>query len=70
MGASRIHIASPDAASQPARAGVATFEIARVADVGEGGILLTRMLLELLAAAPSTPVAALDEVPLHDLRRR
>ncbi len=47
------------------RAANATFEIARVADVGEGGALLCRVLLDLMNAPPSTPLCGTDEVPLH-----
>ncbi len=47
------------------RAGRATFELARVADAGEGGPLVCRFLLDLMSAPPSTPLCAADEVPLH-----
>jgi hypothetical protein len=47
------------------RVGVATFEVAHVAEVGEGGALLCRTLLELMNAPPSTPVCGSDDVPLH-----
>jgi hypothetical protein len=47
------------------RAAVATFELARIPDVGEGGALLCRTLLDLMNAPPSTAACALDEVPLH-----
>jgi hypothetical protein len=47
------------------RAGAATFEVARVADTGEGGVLICRALLDLMNAPQSTPVCAADDVPLH-----
>ncbi len=47
------------------RAATATFEIAKVADLGEGGTLLCRALLELMNAAPSTPLCGEGDVPLH-----
>jgi hypothetical protein len=47
------------------RAASATFEIVRVPDVGEGGALACRLLLDLMSAPPSTPVCGVDEVPLH-----
>ncbi|HEX7664176.1 MAG TPA: hypothetical protein VF407_06695, partial [Polyangiaceae bacterium] len=47
------------------RAAKATFEIARVADAGDSGALLCRVLLDWIGAAPSTPLCGVDEVPLH-----
>jgi hypothetical protein len=47
------------------RAASATFEVARIPELGEGGVLLCRALLDLLNAPPSTPACAFDEVPLH-----
>ncbi len=47
------------------RAAKGTFELARVAELGDGGDLLGRALLDLMNAAPSTPLCGQDEVPLH-----
>jgi hypothetical protein len=47
------------------RAATAVFELARVPDAGEGGVLLCRAFLDLLNAPPSTAVCGTDEVPLH-----
>jgi hypothetical protein len=47
------------------RAASATFELARVTDGGEGGVLLCRALLDLLNAPPFTPVCGADEIPVH-----
>lgn len=47
------------------RAAHASFEIARVADAGEGGVLICRALLDLMNAPPSTALCGADEVPLH-----
>lgn len=47
------------------RAASATFEVARVADAGEGGALLCRVLLDLMNAPPSTPLCGIDEMPLR-----
>jgi hypothetical protein len=47
------------------RVAQATFELARVSDVGEGAGLLCRLLLDLMNAPPSTPVCTPDDVPLH-----
>ncbi len=46
------------------RAAKATVEIARVQDLGEGGVLLCRFLLDLINAPPRTPLCSGDEVPL------
>jgi hypothetical protein len=47
------------------RAAKAAFEIAHVADVGEGGTLLCRALLDLVNASPSTPLCGEGDVPLR-----
>lgn len=47
------------------RAAKATLELAKLPELGEGGALVVRVLLDLMSAAPSTPVTATDEVPLH-----
>ena len=47
------------------RAAHASFEMARVADAGEGGILICRALLDLMNAPPSTALCGADEVPVH-----
>lgn len=47
------------------RAAHASFEIARVADAGEGGVLICRALLDLMNAPPSTGLCGADEVPVH-----
>ncbi len=47
------------------RVGRAVFDVARVPDVGDGGLLLGRMLLDLLSAAPSTVLSAEGDVPIH-----
>jgi hypothetical protein len=47
------------------RAATAIFEIARVADAGDSGVLLCRMLLDWMGASPSTPLCGIDDVPLH-----
>jgi hypothetical protein len=47
------------------RAATAVFELARIADAGEGGLLLCRAFLDLMNAPPSTAACGLDEVPLH-----
>ena len=47
------------------RMGKATFELARLADAGEGGVLLCRFFVDLLAGFPGTTVCAADDVPLH-----
>ncbi|WP_394833645.1 hypothetical protein LVJ94_44780 [Pendulispora rubella] len=46
------------------RAAHATFEIARVADAGDSGILICRALLDMMNAPSSTPLCGLDEVPM------
>jgi hypothetical protein len=47
------------------RAAKATFEIGRLTDLGEGGILLCRVLLDLMNAPPSSAVCADGEVPVR-----
>ena len=47
------------------RAAKATLELATVRDIGEGGILICRFLLDLMSAAPSTRACAIDELPLR-----
>ncbi|HXN32374.1 MAG TPA: hypothetical protein VN894_10950 [Polyangiaceae bacterium] len=51
------------------RAAKAALELASFRDAGEGGVLVCRMLLDLMNAPPSTAACAADEMPLHaDLR--
>jgi len=51
------------------RAARATFEITHLPDVGDGGALICRALLDLMNAPPSTPLCGDGDVPLHvDLR--
>jgi hypothetical protein len=47
------------------RAAKATFEIGRLSDLGEGGVLLCRMLLDLLNAPPSTALCGDSEIPMR-----
>ena len=47
------------------RAAKATFEIGRAADLGDGGVLLCRMLLDLMNAPPSTALCGDGEFPLR-----
>jgi hypothetical protein len=47
------------------RAAKATFEIAALRDAGEGGVLVCRMLLDLVNAPPSTRACSVDEMPVH-----
>ncbi len=47
------------------RAAKATFEIGRLPDLGEGGILLCRVLLDLMNAPPSSAVCADGELPVR-----
>ena len=47
------------------RAAKATLEVASLPGAGEGGVLVCRMLLDLMSAPASTPASAADEVPLH-----
>lgn len=47
------------------RAAKATFELGRLPDLGEGGVLLCRMLLDLMNAPPSTALCSDGEVPVR-----
>jgi hypothetical protein len=47
------------------RAAKATMEVAMLAGAGEGGVLVCRLLLDLMSAPPSAAACASDEVPLH-----
>lgn len=47
------------------RAAKATFEVGRLPDLGEGGVLLCRLLLDMMNAPPQAPVCGLDELPLR-----
>lgn len=47
------------------RAASATFEIGRQDGLGEGGVLLCRMLLDLMNAPPQAAVCAADELPMR-----
>jgi hypothetical protein len=47
------------------RAAKAAFEIAHVGDLGEGGALVCRALLDLVNAPPSMPLCGEGDVPLH-----
>jgi hypothetical protein len=47
------------------RAAKATFEIGRLPDLGEGGILLCRVLLDLMNASPSSAVCGDGELPVR-----
>ncbi|MGA2448814.1 MAG: hypothetical protein ABTD50_09080 [Polyangiaceae bacterium] len=47
------------------RAAWATLELGVVHDLGEGGSLVCRLLLELMSTYPYTPACGVDEVPLH-----
>jgi hypothetical protein len=47
------------------RAAKATLELASLHDIGEGGVLVCRFLLDLMSASPSTRACAVDELPLH-----
>jgi len=47
------------------RAAKATLEVATIRDIGEGGVLVCRFLLDLMSAAPSTTACETDEMPLH-----
>lgn len=47
------------------RAAKASFEVGKLEGLAEGGVLLCRALLDLINAPPSTPVCALDEVPVR-----
>jgi hypothetical protein len=47
------------------RAAKATFEIGHLGDLGDGGTLVCRSLLELMGAPPSTPLCSEGDIPLH-----
>jgi len=47
------------------RAAKATFEVGRLVDLGEGGVLLCRMLLDLMDAPPSSAVCGDGELPVR-----
>jgi hypothetical protein len=47
------------------RAAKATFEIGRAADLGDGGVLVCRMLLDLMSAPPSSFLCADGELPMR-----
>ena len=47
------------------RVGKAILEVARLADAGEGGALMCRLFIDLLAGYPGTPVCGSEDVPLH-----
>lgn len=47
------------------RAARASFEIGKLEGASEGGVLLCRLLLDLMNAPPGTPLCALDELPVR-----
>jgi hypothetical protein len=47
------------------RAGKGSFELARIPELGDSGVLVCRMLLDLMSAGPTTPVCVDGDVPLH-----
>jgi hypothetical protein len=47
------------------RAARASFEIGKLDGAGEGGVLLCRMLLDLMNAPPGTAACGVDELPVH-----
>ncbi len=47
------------------RAGKGVFEIIKLQDLGDGGALVVRALLDLMNAAPQTSVVGPDELPVH-----
>jgi hypothetical protein len=47
------------------RAAKATLDLATIHDVDDGGVLVCRMLLDLMSASPATAACENDEVPLH-----
>lgn len=47
------------------RAGKGVFEIARVPELGDGGALVVRALLDWMNAPPQVNVVASDELPIH-----
>ena len=63
--AGRIHGYRARRAEVATRAGRAVFDLARLPEVGEGGELLCRLVLDLLNAPPFTPLCGPDEAPLR-----
>jgi hypothetical protein len=47
------------------RAAKATFEVGRLAELGDGGALLCRMLLDLMSTPPQSAVCGGDELPMR-----
>ncbi|MBX3234127.1 MAG: hypothetical protein KIT84_06290 [Labilithrix sp.] len=47
------------------RAAKAEIEVGKLEGLAEGGVLLCRAVLDLLSAPPSTPLCALDELPVR-----
>jgi hypothetical protein len=47
------------------RAAKATLELAAAREAGEGGVLICRLLLDLMSAPPTTAACAGDELPVH-----
>jgi len=47
------------------RAAHASFELGHMPEAGDGGVLVCRMLLDLMSAGPATPACADGDVPLH-----
>ncbi len=47
------------------RAGKGVFEIVKLPDLGDGGALLVRALLDLMNAQPQVSVVGTDELPVH-----
>jgi hypothetical protein len=47
------------------RAAKATMEVATLRDAGDGGVLVCRMLLDLMSGAQSPQACGADDVPLH-----
>jgi hypothetical protein len=47
------------------RAAKATLELSSLRDAGDGGVLVCRMLLDLMSASPSTEMCTTDDMPLH-----
>ena len=47
------------------RAAKAAMEVATVRDAGDGGVLVCRMLLDLMSGVQSPPACGADDIPLH-----
>jgi hypothetical protein len=47
------------------RAAKASLELASFRDAGDGGLLVCRLLLDLMNASPSTAACSVDDIPLH-----